>query len=289
MRSIWKGSISFLLVTIPIKLFNAVDTSDSIKFNWLHGGDGSCLGQVGTEKKCKKCLQTVDNKDVVNGFQHSPGTFVVVSDEEKKSVKIKSTHSIDIVGFVDANEIPRAAYSDSYFAGADGFPAEKPYALLREAMVQTGKIAVGRLVLRDREDVVTIEPVGNGLLIKKLHYAREVRDIADVPGVSDAVGLSEQEQALATQLVAQMETTFAEVDSTDHYHTALKTMLDKKIKGESIVVTDSAPQAIKSLDIMGALTASLAAVKTTTKPAKAAAPAAGLTLVKKGGKKKKAA
>jgi DNA end-binding protein Ku len=284
MRSIWKGSITFLLVSIPVKLYNATDTSDKIKFNWLHAG--SCLGRVGMEKKCKKCEAKLEQPDIVNGFEYEVDQYAIIGEEEVKAVKIKSTKAIEIVGFVNPDEVPRAAYSDSYYAGADGFPAEKAYALLHDAMTQTGKIAIGRLVLRDREEVVTLEPVGKGLLIKRLHYSSEVRNIAEVPGIIGTATLDENEQALASQLVSQMEISFSEVDCTDNYTAKLREVIDAKIKGKQVAVSADSPASPK-LDVMAALTASLAAMKK-TKPATESKPA--LTLVKeKTTKRKKAA
>jgi DNA end-binding protein Ku len=264
MRSVWKGSISFLLVTIPVKLFNAVDASEKIKFNWLHDG---CLGRVGMEKRCKKCAEVLKPEHIVNGFEFEPDRYAIIGDEELKQIKIKSTKCIEIVGFVSPADVPHAAYSDSYYAGADGFPAEKPYALLREAMIQTGKVAIGRVVLRDREEVVTVEVDGAGLLIKRLHFANEVRSMAQVPGASSAVELTERETALAEQLVNQMLIDFSEVDQTDHYRASLKKVIDAKIKGEVVTVVAEGEESKRPTDVMSALAASLEAMKK-TKPAK---------------------
>jgi DNA end-binding protein Ku len=261
MRSVWKGSISFLLVTIPVKLFNAVDASEKIKFNWLHEG---CLGRVGMEKRCKKCAEVLKPEQIVNGFEFEPDRYAIIGDEELKQVKIKSTKSIEIVGFVDPAAVPKAAYSDSYYAGADGFPAEKPYALLRDGMNDTGKVAIGRVVLRDREEVVTVEPVGSGLLIKRLHFANEVRSIAEVPGASSAVQVDERESALAQQLINQMLIDFSGVDQTDHYRESLKQVIDAKIKGKAVTVAADDTAAKRPTDVMSALAASLEAMKKTT-------------------------
>src|SRR5216684_3303307 len=125
MRSIWKGSITFSLVSIPIRDFNAIETSEKISFNQLHAGD--CLGPIGQKKQCKKCDTTVTNDPA----------------------------------------------------------AERSYTLLREVMKRSGRIGIAKVILREREDLITISPNGDGLMIQKLHYRHEVRSVANVPGISN--------------------------------------------------------------------------------------------------------
>ena len=150
MRSIWKGHIRFLLVAIPVRIYNAIETAERIQFNQLHRED---YGPIGYDKRCKKCDQVVTNDQITKGYQYEPDRYAIVEPEDIAKVKIKTTKAVDIIGFVDAEEIPATFYDSPYFAGPDGPVAEKPYALLREVMRQTGKIGIGKVVLRDREDL----------------------------------------------------------------------------------------------------------------------------------------
>ena len=159
MRSIWKGHIRFLLVAIPVRIYNAIETSEKIQFNQLHRED---YGPIGYDKRCKKCDQVVTNDQITKGYQYEPDRYAIIEPEDIAKVKIKTTKAVDIIGFVDAQEIPATFYDSPYYAGPDGPVSEKPYALLREVMKQTGKIGIGKVVLRDREDLVAVFPMRTG-------------------------------------------------------------------------------------------------------------------------------
>jgi DNA end-binding protein Ku len=253
MRSIWKGHIRFLLVAIPVRIYNAIETSEKISFNQLHRED---FGPIGYDKKCKKCGEVVSNDQITKGYQYEPDRYAIVEPEDIAKIKIKTTKAVDIVGFVDANEIPSTFYDAPYFAGPDGPVAEKPYALLREVMKQTGKIGVGKVVLRDREDLVAVFPHENGLVLQKLHYPHEMRKMEDVPEIENARDLNKNELKLATTLVEQMVTSLDEIDTTDQYHQALRTLIDSKIQGKQIAEVGEVEE-LPRLDIMSALKKSL--------------------------------
>ena len=284
MRSIWKGHIRFLLVAIPVRIYNAIEASEKIQFNQLHRDD---FGPIGYDKRCKKCGEVVTNDQITKGYQYEPDRYAIVEPDDIAKIKIKTTKAVDIVGFVDAEEIPSTFYDAPYFAGPDGPVSEKPYALLREVMKQTGKIGLGKVVLRDREDLVAVFPQENGLVLQKLRYPREVRSIKDVPDLDSVGKLDKKELQLATMLVEQMTTTLDQLDMTDQYHEALKKLIESKIKGKKTVEFEPVEE-LPRLDIMSALKKSLQAsarkpmVKATTptrkkptitlvKPAKAVA------------------
>ncbi len=255
MRSIWKGSITFSLVSIPIKVFNAIETSEKISFNQLHAGD--CLGPIGQKKQCKKCDLTVTNDEIVKGYQHEKEKYVLVAPEEIASITPESNEAIEIIGFIKPEEIPTTYFDASYFAAPNGPAAEKSYALLREVMNRTGRIGIAKVILREREDLIAISPNGDGLMIQKLHYRHEVRSVGDVPGISNQATPQDNELQLATTLVEQMVTTFDQIDTTDHFHAALKEMLDAKVAGETITTTGEVRRPAPVIDIMSALQASL--------------------------------
>jgi DNA end-binding protein Ku len=270
MRSIWKGHIRFLLVAIPIRVYNAIEASEKIQFNQLHRED---YGPIGYDKRCKKCNQIVTGDQITKGYQYEPDRYAIVEPEDIAKIKIKTTKAVDIIGFVDADEIPTTFYDAPYFAGPDGPVSEKPYALLREVMRQTGKIGLGKVVLRDREDLVALFPQENGLVLQKLRYPHEVRSITEVPDVDSAKTLDKKELQLATTLVEQMTTTLDEIDMSDQYHEALKKLIESKVKGKKTVEFEPVED-LPRLDIMSALKKSLLAsarkpmVKATTTAAK---------------------
>jgi len=286
MRSIWKGHIRFLLVAIPIRVYNAIETSEKIQFNQLHRDD---YGPIGYDKRCKKCGQVVSSDQITKGYQYEPDRYAIVEPEDIAKVKIKTTKAVDIIGFVDRSEIPTTFYDAPYYAGPDGPVSEKPYALLREVMKQTGKVGVGKVVLRDREDLVAIFPMEDGLVLQKLHYPHELRKMEDVPDLEGTQKLNKNELKLATTLVAEMSTSLSEIDTVDNYHAALKTLIESKIKGNKVVEFEV--EELPRLDIMSALKKSLQ--QSGRKPMVKAAPAAKkkpqITLVKsKVAKKRKA-
>jgi DNA end-binding protein Ku len=253
MRSIWKGHIRFLLVAIPVRVYNALETSEKIQFNQLHRDD---YGPIGYDKRCKKCDQIVTTDQITKGYQYEKDRYAIVEPEEIAKVKIKTNRAVDIVGFVDAAQIPSTFYDAPYFAGPDGPVAEKPYALLREVMKQTGKIGLGKVVLRDREDLVALFPHENGLILQKLHYPNEIRKMEDVPDLDGETKLDKRELKMATMLVEQMATDISEIEMVDHYHEALQKLIESKIKGKKVVEYEEVEE-LPKLDIMTALKRSL--------------------------------
>src|SRR3989454_6754281 len=155
MRSIWKGHIRFLLVAIPIRVYNAIEASERIQFNQLHRDD---FGPIGYDKRCKKCGQIVTNDQITKGYQYEPDRFALIEPEEIAKVKIKTTKAIDIIGFVDTSEIPTTFFDAPYYLGPDGAVAEKPYALLRQVLKNIGKIGGRKEGLRERGKFVAVFP-----------------------------------------------------------------------------------------------------------------------------------
>jgi DNA end-binding protein Ku len=277
MRSIWKGHIRFLLVAIPVRIYNAIETAEKIQFNQLHRED---YGPIGYDKRCKKCGQVVTSDQITKGYQYEPDRYAIVEPEDIAKVKIKTTRAVDIVGFVDSSEIPTTFYDSPYYAGPDGPVSEKPYALLREVMKQTGKVGIGKVVLRDREDLVALFPHEDGLVMQKLHYPNELRSMKDVPELDKGVKVDKNEMKMATMLVEQMVTSLADIDTVDQYHEALKKLIESRIKGKKVVEFEV--EELPRLDIMSALKKSLQASnrKPMIKAAPEAAKKKSLTLVK---------
>jgi DNA end-binding protein Ku len=260
MRSIWKGHIRFSLVTIPIRIYNAVDTEETIRFNQLHKEDN---GPVGYEKKCKKCGKTLTTEDIVKGYQFEPEQYVIISPEDLEKIKLKSTKVIEIEGFIDAGEVHPTLYDSPYFAGPDGLVAAKTYSLLTQALKESGKVGVGKVVLRDREEVVMIGPMDAGLVLYKLRNPQELRKIETVPQL-EKKEVNKDELKLSISLVESMASSLKEMDLTDHYREALRDVVEAKIAGKEVV---SVPEEEKPvIDIMTALRESIERTKGQKKP-----------------------
>src|SRR2546430_1469315 len=260
MRSIWKGHIRFSLVTIPIRIYNAVDTEETIRFNQLHKEDN---GAVGYEKKCKKCGKALTAEEIVKGYQFEPEQYVIVSPDDLSKIKLKSTKVIEIEGFIDASEVHPTLYESPYLAGPDGPVAAKTYSLLSQALKASGKLAVGKVVLRDREEVVAIAPMDAGLVLYKLRNPKEIRKMDAVPQVENAE-VNKDELKLSLSLVDSMSSKFKELDLTDRYRDALREVIEAKIAGKEVV---SSPEEEKPVvDIMAALKESIEQTKAKKKP-----------------------
>lgn len=264
MRSIWKGHIRFSLVTIPVRIYGAIETQNTISFNQLHKED---FGRIRYDKRCKKCNEAVSGDDIVKGYEYEPDQYVVIEDEDFEKLKLKSTKIIEIEGFVDASEVHPTLYDTPYFAGPDGPVAAKAYALLRETLRNSGKMGIGRVVLRDRESIMMLAPQGQGLVLYKLRYPKEVRVAEDVPDTS-GLEADEAQLALAQTLVDSMSTKFADLTLEDRYRDALTEVITAKIEGKEVVTV--AEEEVPVVDIMTALKASIEQAKGSREPMKKA-------------------
>lgn len=255
MRAIWKGHIQFSLVTIPVRIYNAIDTGQSISFNLL-SKDGH--NPVSYEKKDKVTGQPLRNEDIVKGYQYEPGQYVIIEQEDLDKVRLKSTRVIELDGFVKAEEVHPTLFESPYFLGPDGEVAAKTYGLLAAVMKDSGKVGVGKVVLRDRETPVLITPHEEGILLYRLRYPHEVRSINEVPQLLE-VKADKEQMKLAKTLVDSMSTKFANIEMKDHYFDTLKAIIDSKIEGKEIVVVEH--EEPKVVDIMTALKASIEQAK----------------------------
>jgi DNA end-binding protein Ku len=268
------------MVTIPIRLYTAVDSGATVSFNQLHKKDN---GRVGYDKKCKSCGEVLSAKDIVKGYEHSPDEYVVVEEEDLQKLKLKSTKIIEIEGVVDAEEVHETLYDTPYYAGPDGEVAVKVYALLNEALKASGKLGVGKVVMRDREDMVLIGHHEGGLVIYKLRYPQRVRQIGEVPGI-DQSKVNAEELKLAQSLVDSMSKPLAAMELKDTYNDAIKDLINAKVEGKEIVM--GAEEVKPVVDIMSALKDSIEQAKEDKKPMK---KAAGEKAAAKKAPKKKAA
>jgi len=255
MRAIWKGHIRFSLVTIPIRIYSAIDTKETISFNQLHNQDN---GRVGYDKRCKKCGKVLTNNEIVKGYEYEPDQYVILEQEDFEKVKLTSTKIIEIEGFVDSTEVHPTLYESPYFAGPDGDVAAKAYALLVKTLKESGKLGIGKVVIRDREDVVLLSPQENALILYKLRYPDEIRNINEIPQL-DGITTDKDQLKLAKTLVDSMTIHLKDIELKDRYKEAIKEVLNAKIEGKEIVTTTEEVKPV--VDMMQALKESLERAK----------------------------
>ena len=266
MRAIWKGHIQFSLVTIPVRIYKAIDTAKSISFNQL-SKEGN--NPVKYEKRDKVTGDLLRSEDIVKGYQYEPGQYVIIDPEDIEKIKLKSSKIIEIEGFVDKDEVHHTLFDAPYFAGPDGPVAAKTYSLLCQTMEETGKVGVGKVVLRDRESMVLLSPHESGILLYKLRYPEEVREMSAVPNLPKDVEAEKEQLAMTKLLVDSMSKEFSDIKLEDKYNNALRDMITQKIEGKEVVsISADEPEVV---DIMTALKASIDAAKETKKPMKKAA------------------
>ena len=254
MRSIWKGSISFGLVNIPVRLYTATEEKD-VKFNSLHK---VCGTQIRYRKHCPTCGRDVEQDEIVRGFPHEAGFFVTIDDEELASLPVRTTRQVEIVDFVDLAEIDPIYYQKSYYLEPDT-GAEKPYALLRRAMLDTNKVAVAKVAIRQKETLACVRVYGRALVLETMFYPDEIRSSERLAGIHAEVPLGERELDMAIKLVENLSEPFQPDKYEDTYRKELLELIQRKAQGAPGAAVHPAPAAGKVIDLMEALEASLRA------------------------------
>lgn len=262
MRTMWKGHIQFSLVTIPIRLYTAVDSGKQISFDLLTKEGHH---PVGYQKYDKVTGEPISKDDIVKGYEYEPEQYVIVEKEDIEKVKPKATRMIEIQGFVDREEAPPALYDQPYFIGPENESTSKTYGLFCRTLEDTGKIGVGTVVLRDRESPVLLTAHEGGIMMYKLRYPEQMRDMKEVPNLEN--GEVDREQLeMARNLVDSMSRKFSEIDLENHYYEAMMEMINAKIKGKEVVSVSEEPK--ETRDIMTALRESIEASKKPMEKAK---------------------
>lgn len=267
-HALGSATISFGLVSVPIKLFSTSESKASVSFNWLHAQCGSRLKQ---QYWCPKDEETVARDEMVKGYEFSKGQFVTFTPEELKALDEKATNSIDINEFVPLAAIDRIYLERAYFLGPDK-GGERAYKLLLEAMKETGRAALGQYAVRGQQYLALIRPMDDHLVMEQLHYADELKSVAEVEIPDTKV--KPAELTLAKQLIEQTSTDeFRPEQYKDTVRDRVLEAIQRKVEGQDITEEPAeAPQA-KIIDIMEALKASLARAGSEAegpKPARAA-------------------
>jgi DNA end-binding protein Ku len=255
-RAIWKGTISFGLVTIPVGLFSAV-SREELSFHLLDSRDFSA---VHNKRVNEATGEEVPWEAIVKGYQLADGRWVTVTDEDFAAANVKATRTIDVLGAVCAEEIGVSFFDTPYYLAPETQGA-KAYALLREALRVSGRVAVAQIVIRSRQRLCALVPQGDVLLLEVLRYPYELRESAELelPGsdLSD-LNVTDAEVALAAQLVATIETTWDPAAYRDTYHDDLLALIERKADGEVIPTPEPPAPTAQVVDIMDLLKRSVA-------------------------------
>ena len=252
-RATSSGTISFGLVSIPIKVYTAASPK-TVRFNMLHETDKARLKQ---QLVCSGCGEQVERSETVKGYEYSRGQYVVMSDEELKALEQKSDQSIEIEDFIPMEQVDARYFEKSNLLGPDKGGA-KAYRLLNEAMTVTGRVAIGRFSSRGRQQLVLIRPLARGLMMHGLYYADEVRDFDDIE-FGDDVALKAGELELANQLIEQLTRERFQPDRyEDQYRQQVLAAVDRKVAGEEVIVQPASEAREQIVDLVAALKQSLA-------------------------------
>src|SRR5215212_7790395 len=257
-RSIWSGAISFGLVNVPVKLYSAVSRK-TVRFNQLNGKTGNRIQQKRVDPETG---EEVAYEDIVKGFELTKDRYVVLTPDELDALDPERTRTIDIEDFVALDEIDPVYYDHPYWLVPDK-GAAKAYGLLLEAMRDAGKVAIARVVLRSKEQLVAIRPAGHGLMMETMIFADEVvppDEIEELPSEQE-LKVSDRELKMARQLIDSLSSEFEPERYHDEYREKVLDLVERKANGEEIAVQPEAPAPARVPDLMAALEASLAAVK----------------------------
>jgi len=195
---IWKGAISFGLVTIPVNLYSAVERREMLSFNLLDKKDQA---RIQNKRFCSEENVEVPWGEVVKGYEYAKGQYVVVTDEDFEKARVPATQTFDIRAFVEASDVPDLFFDERYYLQPNGRAGVKAYALLRDALKDTGRIGVGTVVLRQRENVAAVEPSGDALVLSMMRFAHEIRSPNDLDLPKAGEGWTKKEMDLAHRLI----------------------------------------------------------------------------------------
>lgn len=241
-RSLWKGAITFGLVHIPIGLYSATEESD-VNFDWL---DKRTMDPVGYKRINKRTGREIDKENVVKGVEYGKGHYVVLTPEEIAEAYPRTTQTIEIEAFVDVDEVPFVYLEKPYYTAPIN-KGEKVYALLREALRDTGKAALGKVVIHSKQHLAVVLPCGPALVLNLLRWGGEIRswDDLQLPPQGKAAGIKDAEMKMARQLIADMSGHWSAEEFRDNFHDAIMKLVEKKAKAgdtETVEPLEEAPE-----------------------------------------------
>src|SRR5215203_5451194 len=251
-RPTWKGYLKVSLVTIPVRVYPATESSATISFNQLHA---ECQTKIQQKKWCPTCEREITSAEVVKGYEFEKGRWVVIDDEDIAKVKTESTKIINLMQFTDEDAIDPMYVDKAYYLAPEGPMAGDAYAVMRDGM--QGKAGIGKVAIHGREYLVAIRPHKQGLVMYTLHHAAEIRTIDQIDELREVRGtVNPAEMKLARQVIESIEGELNLADYTDEYQQGLRALIDAKVAGEEVAMpAESAPP--KVVDLMEALRKSL--------------------------------
>ncbi|MFG2064831.1 Ku protein [Micromonospora sp. NPDC048871] len=266
MRAIWKGAVSFGLVSIGVKLYSATEEKD-IRFHQVHREDG---GRIRYKRTCQVCGEEVSYDDIAKGYDIGGGEMVILTDEDFADLPLSTSHAIDVLEFVPAEQVDPILYNKAYFLEPEG-TATKPYLLLRDALTDSERVAIVKVALRQREQLATLRVRDGVLLLNTMLWPDEIRK-PDFGFLDEDLKLRPPELAMATSLIDSMAGDFHPDEFADDYRAALQEVIDAKVEGREVVQPEEAEEApAAAVDLMAALKASVERARA----ARGEAPAAG--------------
>jgi DNA end-binding protein Ku len=290
-RPIWRGHLRLALVSCPVALFNARHDRAAIRFNLINPATGNRIKMITQDAETGTDVQ---RRDLVKGYEFRKDQYLLLTDEDFESVRVESSAVMTVEKFVDTDAIDPVYYDSSYFVAPDGKAGVDVYAVLREAIEKTGKTALSRIVIAQRERTIALRPMDTGLMAHTLYEDRDLNSPKEL--FDDAAGVKTDPEMvqLATQLIQRQSGKYQPDDLEDRYETRLRAMIDAKLKGEGIDVEAEAPEAHTGnvIDLMAALKKSLGQTDRpagkTDSPAAAAKSAPGRTPTAKKASRKRA-
>ncbi|MEU4231776.1 Ku protein [Nonomuraea sp. NPDC026600] len=256
MRSIWKGAISFGLVTIPVKLYSATDQKD-VTFHQVHREDG---GRIRYKRVCTLDGEEVPYSDIAKGYELATGEIVVLTDEDFEDLPLSTSRRIDVLQFAPAEQIDPIYFAKSYYLEPDAQGA-KPYVLLRNALESSGQVAVVKVALRQRESLATLRVRDGVFVLETMYWPDEIR-VPDFGFLEEDIEVRAQELKMAESLITTMEADFDATEYHDAYREALQQVIEAKVEGKEVVAPPvGEEEAGPAVDLMAALRASVDAAK----------------------------
>jgi len=271
MRAIWKGAVSFGLVSIAVKLYSATEEKD-IRFHQVHRTDG---GRIKYQRTCSIDGEVVGYDDIAKGYDIGGGEMVILTDEDFADLPLTTSRAIDVLEFVPADEIDPILFAKAYYLEPEG-QAAKPYVLLRDALQDADRVAIVKIALRQREQLATLRVHEGVLVLNTMLWPDEVRT-PEFAFLDEEIETRPAELAMASSLIDSMAGSFKPDEFTDNYRAALQEVIDAKVEGREIVQPEEAEEApAAAIDLMAALKASVERAKKARgeEPAKAPAKAA---------------
>lgn len=251
MHTMWKGSISFGLVNIPIKMFASTENKD-VTFKYLHK---ECRTPIKNQRRCPTCETDIDWDDIVKGYEYEPGHFVIIDEEDIEAIKPDASKAIEILDFVNLSEIDPIYFDKTYYLSPQD-TGGKAYHLLRQSMSDTDKIGIAKITIRSKQSLAALRVYKNLLVLETIFYPDEIRSVDLVPGIPKEITLDKKELDMAIHLINNLSSDFEPEKYTDDYRQALQDLIAQKIEGQEIEIAPEAPQR-NIIDLMQALQASI--------------------------------